>query len=82
MEAETWDSWIPGLALLARNDGRVVFVIPAKAGIQRVWCRLGLLFLSSAAKNLSERPFTKFTLSLVEGFKVTTLLYQSLEVRF
>src|SRR5215813_8356839 len=23
------DSWIPGLALLARNDGRVVFVIPA-----------------------------------------------------
>jgi hypothetical protein len=27
--------WIPGLALLARNDGDVILVIPAKAGIQR-----------------------------------------------
>ncbi len=27
-------SWIPGLALLARNDGLGVFVIPAYAGIQ------------------------------------------------
>src|SRR5687767_10327774 len=26
--------WIPGLALLARNGGCVVFVIPAQAGIQ------------------------------------------------
>jgi hypothetical protein len=25
----------------------------------------------NAAKNLSERPFTEFTLSLVEGFRVT-----------
>jgi hypothetical protein len=30
-------SWIPGLAPLARNDGQVVFVIPAEAGIQGVW---------------------------------------------
>jgi hypothetical protein len=30
VEAETGGSWIPGLALLARNDGRVVFVISAK----------------------------------------------------
>jgi len=28
-------SWVPGLAVLARNEGGVVFVIPAKAGIQR-----------------------------------------------
>jgi len=27
--------WILGLALLARNDGGVILVIPAKAGIQR-----------------------------------------------
>ena len=27
-------SWIPGLALRARNDGPGVFVIPAQAGIQ------------------------------------------------
>ena len=53
MEAETGGSWIPGLALLARNDGRVVFVIPAKAGIQGVWYGLGILFLSSEAKNLA-----------------------------
>ena len=33
---------------LARNDGLVVFVIPAKAGIQGVW-QLGILFLSSEA---------------------------------
>jgi hypothetical protein len=33
-EAETARSWIPGLTVLARNDGLVVFVIPAKAGIQ------------------------------------------------
>jgi hypothetical protein len=39
-------SWIPGLALLARNDGYVVGVIPAEAGIQ-VW---GMLLLSSATK--------------------------------
>jgi len=37
METETRCSWIPGLALLARNDGWVVFVIPAKAEIQEVW---------------------------------------------
>ena len=49
-EAETGGSWIPGLAVLARNDGRVVFVIPAHAGIQGVWYGLGILFLSSAAK--------------------------------
>src|SRR5712691_628948 len=50
MEAETGGSWIPGLALLARNDGLVVFVIPAKAGIQGVRCGLGILFLSSGTK--------------------------------
>ena len=33
-------SWIPGLALLARNDGLVVFVLPAKAGIQARSTRL------------------------------------------
>ena len=27
-------SWIPGLAVRARNDGRDGFVIPAQAGIQ------------------------------------------------
>ena len=32
MEAETGDSWIPGLAVLTRNDGRVVFVIPRASG--------------------------------------------------
>jgi len=32
--------------------GCVVFVIPAKAGIQGVWDGWGILFLSSAAKNL------------------------------
>ena len=34
MEAETGCAWIPGLAVLARNDGHVVCVIPAQAGIQ------------------------------------------------
>jgi len=29
MEAETGRSWIPGLALLARNDGHVVVIMPA-----------------------------------------------------
>ena len=47
VEAETRDSWIPGLAGLARNDGRGLFVIPAHAGIQGVWNGLGILFLSS-----------------------------------
>ncbi len=37
---------------LARNDGLVVFVIPAKAGIQEVWCGLGILFLSSLSTAL------------------------------
>ncbi len=56
VEAETGGSWIPGLAVLARNDGLVVFVIPAKAGIQGVWYGLGILFLSSGAKqSLSEK---------------------------
>jgi len=45
--AEIGSSWIPGLAVLARNDGLVVFVIPAHAGIQGVWRRVGILFLSS-----------------------------------
>src|SRR6266545_3983884 len=40
-------SWIPGLALLARNDGRVVLVIPAQAGIQG----RGILFLSSDVRS-------------------------------
>ena len=35
-----------GFAVLARNDGLVVFVIPAKAGIQGVWGGLDILFLS------------------------------------
>ena len=34
MEAETGCAWIPGLAVLARNDGHVACVIPAQAGIQ------------------------------------------------
>ncbi len=66
--------WIPGLALLARNDELVVFVIPAKAGIQEVWCGLGILFLSSGAKNLSERPFV--------SLRVTTLVCQFCVFRF
>ena len=53
-EAETGGSWIPGLAVLARNDERVVVVIPAEAGIQGVWYGLGILFLSSGAKNPCE----------------------------
>ena len=48
---------VPGFRVaaygLARNDGLVVFVIPAKAGIQGVWYGLGILFLSSEAKNLA-----------------------------
>ena len=60
-QAEMGDSWIPGLAMLARNDGRGVFGIPAQpvpspywgAGIQGVWCRISILFLSSEAKNLA-----------------------------
>ena len=35
-EAATGGAWIPGLALLARNDGLFVFVIPAEVGIQEV----------------------------------------------
>jgi hypothetical protein len=50
-----YTSWIPGLALLARNDGRVVFVIPAKlvpdpdpgAGIQGAWYGFDILSLSN-----------------------------------
>ena len=34
MEVKTECAWIPGLAVLARNDGHVVCVIPAQAGIQ------------------------------------------------
>ena len=49
-------SWIPGLALLARNDGRVVFVIPAKAGVQGMWRGLGILFLSSRSFFLGNIP--------------------------
>ncbi len=37
VEAKTGGSWIPGLALLARNDERVVSVIPARAGIRQGW---------------------------------------------
>src|SRR5919109_1098972 len=44
---------VPGFRVaacgLARDDGRVVFVIPANAGIQG-GDELGILFLSSAAK--------------------------------
>ena len=58
IEAETGDSWIPGLARLARNDGHVVFVIPAQAGIQGVWYRLGILFLNGS----------------IEGYTMTLLL--------
>src|SRR5438046_10753491 len=36
----------------------------------------------SAAKNLTARPFAEFILSVAEGFRVTILVYQSLEVRF
>jgi hypothetical protein len=36
----------------------------------------------SAAKNLTARPFTEFILSRAEGFRVTILGCQSLEVRF
>ena len=36
---------------LARNDGLVGFVIPAKAGIQEVWCGLGILFLSRRSRD-------------------------------
>ena len=32
--ASGFTAWIPGRALLARNDGLVVFVMPVKAGIQ------------------------------------------------
>jgi hypothetical protein len=80
MEAETGDSWIPGLAGLARNDGRVIFVIPAQAGIQGAWYKMGIVFLSSTAKNLSARPFTEFILSVVEGFREITLVCRSIEV--
>ena len=34
----------------------------------------------SVAKNLTARPFTEFILSVVEGFRVTTLVCQSDEV--
>jgi len=44
MEAETGYSWIPGLALLARNDENDTLVIPAKAGIQGM--RHGVGFVS------------------------------------
>jgi hypothetical protein len=38
-EEETGSPWIPGLAVLARNDRLVGFVIPAQAGIQGVRVR-------------------------------------------
>ena len=64
VEAETGNSWIPGLALLARNAGRGVFVIPAQpvpspywgAGIQGVCCRISILFLSSVMKQSMPNP--------------------------
>jgi hypothetical protein len=34
----------------------------------------------SAAKNLSERPFVEFILSVVEGLRVTTLVRQAFVV--
>ncbi len=43
---------------------------------------MGIVFLSSKAKNLGVRPFTEFILSEVEGFRVTLLTCQSCEVWF
>jgi len=55
--------------MLARNDGRVVFVIPAKAGIQKVWVGHFVSEQSSEAiftkKEIASSP--EFTLSPVEG---------------
>jgi hypothetical protein len=50
VEAKTLCPWIPGLALLARNDGRGAFVIPAEAGIQGH--SAGMLFLRSATTRI------------------------------
>jgi hypothetical protein len=73
MEAETRCAWIPGLTLLARNDGRGVVVIPAKAGIQGVWHGLSILFLSSAAKQslLKKRLLRRFRLLAMTGLAVS-----------
>jgi len=55
--------------MLARNDGRVVLVIPAKAGIQKVWVGHFVSEQSSEAiftkKEIASSP--EFTLSPVEG---------------
>ncbi len=39
---------------------------------------LGDVILSNA-KNLSERPFAEFILNMIEGLRVTALVYQSCE---
>jgi hypothetical protein len=41
-----------------------------------------ILFLSSGAKHLPERPFVEFILSVVEGLRVTTLVCWSLAMGF
>ena len=61
VETETGGSWIPGLAVLARNDGRVVFTIPvlrlrsgqASAGIQGVGMSWAFFFCAAQLKDLS-----------------------------
>ena len=53
VEAETACFWILGLALLARNDGHVVVVMPAKAGVQRMDSGSGS-FVSALIANLVE----------------------------
>src|SRR5262249_43649843 len=69
-------------AVLTRNDAGGGLCHSSESWNPGVWCRVGILFLSSpsttlrisSAKNLSERPFALF--------RVRTPLWQFLEVEF
>src|SRR5439155_16840339 len=55
---------------------------PSFTSTERVDLSRTVLFMSSAAKNLTARPFAEFILSIAEGLRVTDLLCQSFVVRF
>ena len=84
-------AWIPGRGLrppyqvrgrLARNDGLVVFVIPAKAGIQGVWYGFGILFLSRSRATKPSRMRQGAKTKLASLRCAETKLFPTLTVHF
>jgi hypothetical protein len=65
-------SWVSSLALLAWNNGLVVFVMPAKAVIQREVVRVGHFVSEQRGEAISARNKDCFATSLfLTGFPVS-----------